>query len=89
MHFAEQADINVNYLILRRCQIFWVGVKLLGISMACMKWQTSNVYLRHFRESRSSSGSTQYVCPSLCPPARLLGCLVCVIGSSNVSNHFY
>ena len=41
-------------------------------------------YVRRFRESRSSSGST----PSIRLTATILGCLVCVICNSNIYSNF-
>ena len=46
-------------------------------------------YLRRFSESRSSSGSTPSVRPSVCPSVRnTLGCQVCVIYNSKSFHSF-
>ena len=49
---------------------------------------TVTFYLRHFSESRSSSGSTPSVRPSVRLSATLLGCLVCVICNSKSFHSF-
>ena len=85
-----------NWFLIR----FKTLVKVSQLLKTSSGLESVNFYLRRFSESRSSSGSTPSVRPSVrlfvCPSVRLsvrlsatlLGCIVCVICNSNSFNSF-